>query len=189
MRISRNVMVIGVACLFFGFCLGMFMGGSSEHSLAPLHAHINLLGFTLMTVLGLVCRVIPAMGTTNLARAHFWLHLTGSAILPVMLSILLTGRVTEAVMAPLAPLAELLVLLGVICFAWNLWRNAWVYAGWPAAAGSLRRRDHGRGAPYPRARYPGSPTPKQAASPQVMSSTSPRRHRFRYPLPGITRGG
>lgn len=124
MQISRNFMVIGVAYLFLGIGLGMYMGGSGDLSLAPLHAHINLLGFTLMTVFGLVYRVIPAMGTTNLARAHFWLHLTGSVILLVMLSMLLTGRITEAGMAPLAPLAELLVLLGVASFAWNVWRNA-----------------------------------------------------------------
>lgn len=124
MQISRNFMVIGVAYLFLGICLGMYMGGPGDHSLAPLHAHINLLGFTLMTVFGLVYRVIPAMGTTNLARARFWLHLAGSVILLVMLSLLLPGRITEAGMAPLAPLAELLVLLGVASFAWNLWRNA-----------------------------------------------------------------
>ena len=124
MQISRNFMVIGVAYLVLGIVLGMYMGGSGDHSLAPLHAHINLLGFTLMTVFGLVYRVIPAMAATSLARAHFWLHLAGSVILLIMLSMLLTGRITEAGMPPLAPLAELLVLLGVASFANNVWRNA-----------------------------------------------------------------
>lgn len=124
MQISRNFMVIGVAYLVLGIVLGMYMGGSGDHSLAPLHAHINLLGFTLMTVFGLVYRVIPAMAATSLARAHFWLHLAGSLILLAMLSMLLTGRITEAGMAPLAPLAELLVLLGVASFAYNVWHNA-----------------------------------------------------------------
>lgn len=124
MQISRNFMVIGVAYLLLGIGLGMYMGGSGDHSLAPLHAHINLLGFTLMTVFGLVYRVIPAMAATSLARAHFWLHLAGSLILLAMLSMLLTGRITEAGMAPLAPLAELLVLLGVASFAYNVWHNA-----------------------------------------------------------------
>lgn len=124
MQISRNFMVIGVAYLLLGIGLGMYMGGSGDHSLAPLHAHINLLGFTLMTVFGLVYRVIPAMGATTLARAHFWLHQAGALILLAMLSMLLTGRITEAGMAPLAPLAELLVLLGVASFAYNVWHNA-----------------------------------------------------------------
>lgn len=124
MQISRNFMVIGVAYLLLGIGLGMYMGGSGDVSLAPLHAHINLLGFALMTIFGLAYRVIPAMGATHLARAHFWLHLTGSVILLLMLAMLLTGRITEAGMAPMAPLAELLVLLGVATFAVNVWRNA-----------------------------------------------------------------
>ena len=73
MQISRNFMVIGVAYLVLGIVLGMYMGGSGDHSLAPLHAHINLLGFTLMTVFGLVYRVIPAMAATSCGRgARGW---------------------------------------------------------------------------------------------------------------------
>lgn len=124
MQISRNFLVIGSAFLFLGIILGMYMGGSGDHSLAPLHAHINLLGFALMTLFGIVYRVIPAMAESGLARAHFWLHLTGSVVLLAMLAMLFTGRIAEASMAPLAPLAELLVLLGVGTFAWNLWRSA-----------------------------------------------------------------
>lgn len=124
MQISRNFMVIGAVFLLSGIGLGMYMAGSGDTALAPLHAHINLLGFTLMTVFGLVYRVIPAMAATGLARAHFWLHVAGSVMLLVMLALLLTGRITEAGMAPVAPFAELLVLFGVVTFGWNLWRNA-----------------------------------------------------------------
>ena len=124
MQISRNFMVIGSLYLLLGILIGMYMGGSGDHSLAPLHAHINLLGFTLMTVFGIVYRVIPAMAGTTLAKAHFWLHQIGALVLLVMLGLLLSGKITEAAMAPAAPIAELLVLLGVGTFALNLWKNA-----------------------------------------------------------------
>lgn len=124
MHISRNFMVIGVAYLCLGIVFGIYMSGSGDHEFMPLHAHINLLGFTLMTIFGIVYRVIPAMAGTNLARAHFWLHQAGALALLVMLWLLLSGRIGEEGMVPVAPIAELLVFLGIIAFGWNLLRHA-----------------------------------------------------------------
>ena len=124
MQISRNFLVIGSVYLLFGILMGMYMGGSGDHSFAPVHAHINLLGFTLMTVFGLVYRALPAMAGSSLARVHFWLHQIGAITLLSMLMLLFSGKIAEASMAPVAPIAELAVLLGVAAFALNLWRNA-----------------------------------------------------------------
>jgi hypothetical protein len=77
-----------------------------------------------MTIFGIVYRVIPEMSGSALARAHFWLHQAGALGLLVMLWLLFSGRIGEAGMVPVAPIAELLVLLGIIAFAVNLWRNA-----------------------------------------------------------------
>lgn len=124
MQISRNFLVIGSLYLLLGILIGMYMGGSGDHSMAPLHAHINLLGFTLMTVFGLIYRLIPAMADTIFARAHFWLHQIGALILLAMLGLLFSGKIAEAAMVPIAPIAELMVLLGTGAFAFNLWKNA-----------------------------------------------------------------
>ncbi|MCB2127536.1 MAG: hypothetical protein KDE03_00290 [Rhodobacteraceae bacterium] len=124
MHISRNYLIIGSLYLVLGIFLGMYMGGSGDHSLAPLHAHINLLGFALMTLFGILYRVIPAMADSVLARVQFWLHQIGAVVLLVMLFLLLSGRITEAAMVPITPLAEFLVLLSVLAYAVNLWRSA-----------------------------------------------------------------
>jgi len=124
MQISRNFLVIGALYLVLGVLLGMYMGGSGDHTLAPVHAHINLLGFTLMTAFGLSYRLLPALAGSGLAKAHFWLHQIGALVLLAMLAMLFTGRLTEAGMVPLAPIAEVMVLLGAIAFAVNLWRHA-----------------------------------------------------------------
>jgi hypothetical protein len=123
MNISRNFMLIGSLYLLVGILFGMYMGGSGDHTFAPLHAHINLLGFTLMTVFGLVYRQFPAMAGNVLAKVHFWLHQIGALILVIMLYLLFSGTITEDGMAPLAPLAELSVLIAFIAFAWNLYQN------------------------------------------------------------------
>ena len=124
MNISRAFLVIGSLYILVGFLIGMYMGGSNDHSLLPVHAHINLLGFVLMSIFGLVYRAIPAMADTMLAKAHFWLHQVGILTIVVMIILFFSGRIEEAAMVPLAPLAEGLVFLGGLCFAWNLFRNA-----------------------------------------------------------------
>lgn len=123
MNYKRLFMGLGSLYLILGICLGMYMAGSGDRTLAPLHAHINLLGFVLMTVFGVVYHLFPAAAATRLTQAHFWLHQVGALVLLIMLGLLLTGKITEAAMFPVAPLAELAVLLGVISFATNVWRH------------------------------------------------------------------
>lgn len=123
MNIPRSFIIVGGLYLLVGIALGMHMGASGNHAAAPAHAHINLLGFTLMTVFGLVYRVFPAMAENRLAAIHFWLHLAGTLVLLTLLFMLTTGNLGEAAMFPLAPVSEALVLLGVAIFVWNAFRN------------------------------------------------------------------
>ncbi|MFZ1662934.1 MAG: hypothetical protein WAT77_13330 [Paracoccaceae bacterium] len=124
MSVSRGFLVCGSLYLLFGILVGMYMGGSGDHTLAPAHAHINLLGFTLMTIFGILYLVLPEMAASGLARVHFWLHQVGAFVLLVMLMLFFTGRINEAQMVPVAPLAEAVVFIGILCFAVNIWRNA-----------------------------------------------------------------
>lgn len=120
---SRHFILSGAVFLLIGIALGTHMSASGNHDLRPVHAHINLLGFTLMSIFGLVYQVFPAMGASKLCRIHFWLHLVGSIILLTMLALLLTGKITEAAMVPLAPISELMILIGIVLFLWNGWKN------------------------------------------------------------------
>ena len=124
MSISRGFLLIGTLYLLIGILFGMYMGGSGNHAFAPLHAHMNLLGFTLMTLFGIVYRVFPEMAGGLLAKFHFWAHQVGVLVLMVMLFLLFSGRITEAQMPPVSPIAEMLVFLGILSFAWNLYTKA-----------------------------------------------------------------
>jgi hypothetical protein len=124
MDISRGFLVMGAWYLVVGVLFGMYMGGSGDHSLAPVHAHINLLGFTLMTVFGLAYRLIPALAAGTLAKAHFWLHQLGALLLLVALFLMMTGTIAEATIGPFMPVAEGLVLLGVLCWLVNVLTRA-----------------------------------------------------------------
>jgi len=124
MNVSRNFMLLGSAFLVVGIVIGMYMGGSGDHSLALSHAHINLLGFVLSAVFALTYKAYPAMAEGRLASAHFWLHFVGAIMVNLMLFLMLAKIITEAAMVPLAPISEFLVLLGVLAFGWNVLQNA-----------------------------------------------------------------
>lgn len=124
MSVSRGFLVISTLYLIVGIAFGIHMGASGDHSMSPVHAHINLLGFTLMAVFGLVYHVFPSMSEGALARVHFWLHQVGTLVLVVMLFLLFSATIGEESMAPIAPISELLIFAGVLVFAWNVFRNA-----------------------------------------------------------------
>jgi heme/copper-type cytochrome/quinol oxidase subunit 1 len=124
MNVTRGFLVTGPLYLILGIVIGFYMSATQDHTLTPAHAHINLLGFAVMMIFGLFYAVFPIAADTRLARANFWLHQVGTAILVVMLVLLFTGRIEEAQMFPLAPLAIVAVLVGAICFAINAFRHA-----------------------------------------------------------------
>ena len=124
MNVSRNFMLLGSAFLIIGIVIGMYMGGSGDHALALSHAHINLLGFVLSAIFALAYKAYPAMADGRLASVHFWLHLVGAVMVNLLLFLMLAKIITEAAMVPLAPISELLVLLGVLIFGWNVLKNA-----------------------------------------------------------------
>lgn len=124
MNISRLYLVIGSLYLIVGIILGMYMGGKQNFTLAPVHAHINLLGFTLMTVFGIAYRVMPALAGNALARVHFWLHQVGGLVMLVALFLMMSGQIPESTAAMVLPVAEIVTFLGMIAWAVNVFRNA-----------------------------------------------------------------
>lgn len=122
MTVARSYFLLAVLFLIGGICLGMYMGGSQDFRLKTVHAHVNLLGFVLLMIFGLVYHTVPSMAQSSLARVQLWLHIIGALGLLLMLTLYFLGRISDSVM-PLAPLFEVAVLLGVLVFLANLWRN------------------------------------------------------------------
>lgn len=123
MTISRNFLLVAVLYLLVGMSLSSYMGASGNHTLTPVHAHINLLGFTLMAVFAVVYRVFTEMAESSLAKVHFWLHQAGTLILVCALYLMMSGRVPEATIGPIFPVAEELIIVGTAVFGWNVFKN------------------------------------------------------------------
>jgi hypothetical protein len=111
---------LAVVYLIVGISLGIAMGASQNFTLRPVHAHLNLLGWTTMALAGLIYAVFPAAAASRLARIHFWLHNTSVPVMMAALSALLLGH-TGAV--PFLATAEIVAAVGVLVFAANLFIN------------------------------------------------------------------
>jgi hypothetical protein len=124
MNISRGFLVTGAAYLIVGILFGAYMGASEDHTLAPVHAHINLLGFTLMTLFGLAYRLIPGLSDGLLPKLHFWLHQIGALCLLVGLGLMMSGQVAPEVIGPFFPIFEGAILVGALIWLGLVLRRA-----------------------------------------------------------------
>jgi cbb3-type cytochrome oxidase subunit 1 len=111
---------IAVVYLFVGAILGGVMGFTQQFTLAPVHAHLLLLGWASFALAGLVYHLYPAASTTLLARIHFWLHNLGLPVFMVALAMLLTGHESAG---PLVGISASVVIVGLAAFAVNMLMN------------------------------------------------------------------
>ena len=91
--IGSLMMCVGAAVLVLGMLAGIDMGIREDFALAPAHAHLNLVGGVLLFLFGLFYRVVPAAGTTRLAKIQGGLHIVGAIVFPVGVAlVILKGK-------------------------------------------------------------------------------------------------
>jgi hypothetical protein len=117
---SERFVKIALVYLVLGASLGIYMGISQDFVLMPVHAHILLAGWLTLAMAGVLYRLYPAAAGTRLAQAHFWLHNLGLPVFMVALGLMLSGRAT---MPPVIATGAIALLIGLACFALNLWRR------------------------------------------------------------------
>ena len=111
---------IATVYLIVGSVMGFVMGITEAFQYAPVHAHLNLLGWASLALAGIVYHLYPAAAETRLARIHFWLHNLGLPIFMVALAVMLAGN--PAALAAVKAGATM-TLLGLFAFAANLLAN------------------------------------------------------------------
>ncbi|HET8710256.1 MAG TPA: hypothetical protein VFM32_02685 [Spongiibacteraceae bacterium] len=113
---------IRIAVIYFvaAVLLGVFMGASGDHSLFPLHAHMNLLGWVSMVLFGLLGKAFPGVANNLLAKLHFWIY---NASLPVMVFALYGVLRGNAAMEPLLGIVSATTAIAILLFAINVLLN------------------------------------------------------------------
>jgi hypothetical protein len=113
-RISDRFLQLGVLAALIGMTMGAIMGGKQDFTLAPAHAHLNLLGWASMMLYGLFYRVFPNAGRGWLAASQFWFSVAGLVVLIPSLAFFLLGN--KQATAGVA-VGTVLTLLSMVCFA------------------------------------------------------------------------
>jgi len=124
-NIDRWWVMTGVVFLLAGMGLGLKMAVTFDYSMHSLHAHLNLLGFVLMTLFGLCYRNWPRMRESVLARVHYFMHAVPVAVALSMFFFLLQDP--ENLGPKLGPIMDSLLMVtyvGVILFAYLFFTRA-----------------------------------------------------------------
>jgi cbb3-type cytochrome oxidase subunit 1 len=117
---STRFLKIAVIYLLLGALLGAYMGATENFALAPVHAHVALLGWASLALAGVIYHLHPNAALTRLARLHFWLHNIGLPFFMVGLGRVLTGH---AAALPMVSVSAGVVVVGLAAFTANVLMN------------------------------------------------------------------
>ena len=109
--LAFGFMVLGVVSVLIGMAWGIHMGVSNDHTLAPAHAHLNLLGWVSFSIFAIYYHLIPGADEGMLPKVHFALSLGGLVIITPGIAMSLQDK-SDA----LAKAGSVISLLGMLCF-------------------------------------------------------------------------
>lgn len=113
-RVSKAFFLCAVVYGICGMGLGMYMGASENHTLMPVHAHVNLLGWVSLAIMGGFYALAGERASTKLAWVNFGLSNLGILLVgPLLGRLLLTG---DKGVIPFMVLGEIALVLGMIVF-------------------------------------------------------------------------
>jgi hypothetical protein len=114
---ALNYIVIGALWLLVGMLLGIVMGAKEDFQFAPVHAHINLIGFACHSIFGMAYKQWPTLNSSALAPFQFWIFVIATPITLIGLVFTLTG-------GPAVPtiLGSIGVFVGAALFFWMVSR-------------------------------------------------------------------
>jgi cbb3-type cytochrome oxidase subunit 1 len=111
--ISFRFLLVAVVAALIGMSGGIVMAIAQDFSLAPAHAHLNLLGWVTMALYGLFYRAVPEAAHGILPRVHFWLAACGVTLMvPGIAWVVLGHDGGERIIAP----GALMVVCGMFVF-------------------------------------------------------------------------
>ena len=110
-RVSSAFFTVAALCGLAGMIWGTHMGISGNHSMMPAHAHLNLLGWVTLSIMGGFYALAGAQPGV-LAWVNFALSSLGAVLMAVLLPRVLTEQLDGKVMMA----AEIPAILGIICF-------------------------------------------------------------------------
>ena len=119
-NIDRMFVLTGLVFLLLGMSLGLKMSMTQDFALHGLHAHLNLLGFVVMTLFGLCYHAWPRMQEGVLATVHYLLHTVTVAVSLTLLYFVLSDMDLAPKIGPIMDTLLMGSYAGVLLFAYLL---------------------------------------------------------------------
>jgi hypothetical protein len=122
MSLAYRFFIIGVLFALTGMGLGTYMGASQDFLFAPVHAHINLVGWTTHFLFGLYYRAEPDNAKGMLPEGQFLSAVLGGVLLPIGIVGAVTGNhMVDLFVIPgtLFTLLSMLLFLAVVIRGWR----------------------------------------------------------------------
>jgi len=137
MRIAQYCLAVAASAALCGMSLGIYMAANQDFTLAPAHAHLNLLGWVSMALYGLWYRGAE-IARPRLAWTQAIVATVGFAIMVVALALLLaTG---EHRFEALIGVGAIFTVLGMLLFLFQILTDGRaVAAGRPGPAWAVNR--------------------------------------------------
>lgn len=110
-RLDLKFLILAALSLVVGVGLGIVMAIRHDFQLAPVHAHLNLLGWASLALFGIVYRIYPELAERRLAAIHFALAAPAAAAFPIGIALAILAERPQ-----LAIVAALMWLGGAILF-------------------------------------------------------------------------
>ena len=114
-------MLAGVVFALLGTVLGIWMGTNEDFTLAPLHAHLNLVGWASMMLFGLYYKSDSVAAAKPLANWQFTIAVLGMLF---FIPGIAGANLQNATWALFAIPGGFLTLAAMLIFAWTVWQAA-----------------------------------------------------------------
>lgn len=122
-KVSAAFFLVGALLVLCGTTLGQIMGAHQDFTLAPLHAHINLLGWVTLALYGTFYALTKDTYSPRLAWINFVLSVVGVLSMIPALYLILTVPNGGAKYGPLAAIAGGIAMLGLVVFLISVFRE------------------------------------------------------------------
>lgn len=119
-RVALWFFAVAPIYVLIGMSFGVYMGAAADFTLAPAHAHLNLIGWVTMALYG-TFYALARGASTRLAWTTFWLNNVAISIMFPSLAMVLTYGERSAFVSPLI-VSEFLGLGAMLCFTISVWQ-------------------------------------------------------------------
>lgn len=121
-RVSVAFFAVGVVYVLIGMAWGMHMGEANDFTMAPAHAHLNLLGWVTMAIFGIFYTLTRETMSPKLAWTNLIVSALGVLVMIPSLAMYL-GQGNDPKYIPVMVVGEVLTVLGMLIFGFSVGRE------------------------------------------------------------------